>query len=1368
MSTARPLFSPDPPPERRPTPFPEQPAPRRRWPRVLAWIGGVLVALLLIVCVTVAVLLNSARFHDYVIAKVQTVATDKLNARVQLQNYSLHFAPLSLDVYGVVIHGADPYFDPPVLQLQHAELGVGITSFLHKQWYIQSVRVDHPIVQVLIDKDGNSNLPKPKPSNSSNGNTSIFDLGVRHAVLDQGEIYFNGQKNNLFADLLDLNFNAGFRPEGKVYSGTLAYSKGQVLFGSYKPIEHSLLAQFDLSPTTFQLHRVDIHTNAASVHVVATATNFDSPIVDAQYQLDVDGASVAKIINSPSLPSGNIQAAGKAHYQQIPNQPAINSLQLNGDLTSRALLVHTPSLRTSINNLAAHYSLASGDAVLHDFRAAVLGGEITAQGTIKQVGGDHPQNNFTANIHNVSLAQASSLAGTGKQPVNISGVLNANAKASWGKTMNDLLANVDASIRGEAAPRPQPGMTNASLQSAAAQNVPIDSEIHATYAGARQEITLRQSYVHLPQTDITLNGTLSQHSSLAVRMQANDLSQLAAIANAFSTPKPGTDPNHPQQQPFALSGRATFQGNVTGSTSAPHLTGQLNASNLNVNGTAWKVFRTNVDASPSQASLRGADLEPAAGGRITLDATTGLKKWAFTNTSPLQVNLNASQLNVADLAHMAGQNVPISGTLNTQLTLHGTELNPIGNGTLSLTKVVAYNEPISSIQARFNGTGDDAHATLSIQMPAGNVQGNVDVRPRAKTYNAQVTSTGIDLGKIQTLKSKNMDATGVVAIRANGQGSFDNPQLNASVQIPTLVLQKQTVKDVNLNVDMANHVANATLTSAAINSSIQAKARVNLTGDYQTEASFDTQGIPLQPLVAIYSPAQASAISGSTELHATVRGPIKNTRALEAHVTIPYLRVGYNQIQLATAAPLHADYVNGVLNLQHGSIRGTDTDVNFEGSIPLLDRAAAMSLRVNGNVNLQLAQMFDPDVRTSGQLRFNINSHGTTGKDIGGEIDIVDANYASADLPVGLQHGNGVLTLTTDRINIKSFQGTVGGGTVTASGGVAYRPAIQFDLGMAAKGIKLLYPQGMREAIDANIHLAGTTENAILGGTVNLADISFTPAFELTDFASQFSSGVAAPPSAGGIAQNINLNLNLHSTNNVSLVSRTLSVNGSANLQVRGTAANPVILGRVNLTGGDIVINNERFVLSGGTIQFVNPSQTEPVINLGVTSTIQQYDIAMRISGPSDHMNIQYSSDPSLPQADILNLIAFGTTTGAAAGNVKSSDQSATPPTQMAEQVVASQVASQVTSRFAKVAGISQLSISPVLGNQSNGNNAGANITIQQRVTGNLFVTFSTNTASTQNEVIQGQYKISPRVSVSATRDQNGGFAVDGLIKKEW
>jgi len=667
---------------------------------------------------------------------------------------------------------------------------------------------------------------------------------------------------------------------------------------------------------------------------------------------------------------------------------------------------------------------------------------------------------------------------------------------------------------------------------------------------------------------------------------------------------------------------------------------------------------------------------------------------------------------------------------------------------------------VNSLNVEFNGSGDDAHANVSIRLPSGSLQGNVSVNPKQKTYTAQLTSDGIRLNEVQNLKAKNIDATGVVSLHASGQGTFDNPQLNATIEIPSLVIQKQTMDRINLQLNVANHVADATLQSSAVHSSIQAKARVDLTGDYLTDATVDTQGIPLQPLLAEYAPDQADSVIGETEVHATLHGPLKNKNLLEAHITVPYLRLAYsNTIQLAAAAPIHVDYKNNVLDVQRSAIKGTDTNLEFQGSIPVAGDAP-MSLVLEGTVNLQMAQLFDPEARTSGELRFHINSHGN-GPNLGGEIDIVDANYASNGLPAALQHGNGVLTLTSDRINISKFEGTIGGGKVTAQGGVAYRPAIQFDLGLAARGIRMLYPQGMRETLDANVRFAGTTDNANLGGTVNLADLSFTPAFDLTSFIGQFSS-VATPPSRG-FAQNIQLNLGVRSTNNVNLVSRELSVNGSANLQVRGTAADPVILGRVILNNGDVLLNGDRFILNSGTVQFVNPSQTQPVVNLALNTTIQQYNIALQFRGPVDQLQTQYTSDPALPQADIINLLAFGTTTEASAQNSAN-----TTTNQQAQSLIASQVSSQVTSRVSKIAGISQLSINPVLANSTSQGPPGAIISIQQRVTGNLFVTFTSNVASTQGQTIQGQYQFNPRVGVSATRDPNGGFAVDAIIKKSW
>jgi len=379
---------------------------------------------------------------------------------------------------------------------------------------------------------------------------------------------------------------------------------------------------------------------------------------------------------------------------------------------------------------------------------------------------------------------------------------------------------------------------------------------------------------------------------------------------------------------------------------------------------------------------------------------------------------------------------------------------------------------------------------------------------------------------------------------------------------------------------------------------------------------------------------------------------------------------------------------------------------------------------------------------------------------MGGEINIVNASVASSSFPLGLQNGNGVLSVSGNRIDITNFNGTIGGGAVTAHGGVSFKPNLAFDLGVTAANVRMLYPQGMREDLSANLRLTGSYERALLGGSVGILDVSFAPGFDLISMAGQLSSGVSTP-TAPGFSQNLALDIAVQSTDTLNPANKTMAVSGTAALSVRGTAAHPALIGRVNLSGGSMIFHGDRFVLTSGTVQFLNPSQIRPILNLSLTTTIQQYDIDLRFTGPVDQMHSEYTSNPSLPRADIISLLAFGTTTEAQAKN-------ATPANQVAESLIASQVSSQVTSRISKIAGISQLSISPVLTSGTAAGPPGAVITIRQQVTGNLFITFSTNVASVQDQTIQGQYRLSPRVSVSATRDPNGGFALDVLTKKSW
>jgi translocation and assembly module TamB len=1003
-----------------------------------------------------------------------------------------------------------------------------------------------------------------------------------------------------------------------------------------------------------------------------------------------------------------------------------------------------PSFRGEIANIGARYKLASGNLDVRDISARLLGGELTGTMLMRHISGDS-QSQLHASLRGVSLAELKAMMPTPSlKRVTLGGTVSALADANWGKTFDNLVAHTDTSLQASIGP--------AAAATASTKAVPLQGLVHASYSAARKEIALANSYVRTPQTSITLNGIVSNRSSMQVRMQSNDLHELESLSEMFLTPA----------KQLGLYGTASFTGAVRGTTSAPQVTGQLSAANLTVRDSAFRLLRTQLALSPSLASLQNGELEFANRGAVKFNVSAGLRNWSFSNTSPINVALNASDLDIADLGKAAGQQLPATGTLSANVAVHGTELNPIGQGQLTLTNAKVSSESIQSLNVNFQGTGDAVHTKLTLRLPAGTAQGTATYFPKTQGYDAELRATGIRLDKLQTVKARSLQVTGILNINANGRGTFNNPQLSASVQIPKLQIQDQTINAINLQTNVADHLANVAFDAQAVNTILRGRGTVKLTGDYYANATLDTPAIPLQPLIALYVPSQAANITGTTELHGTLRGPLKNKSLVDAHLTIPTLRLNYkNTVQIGAASPIQIDYNKGAIELKRAVIRGTATDLQLQASIPT-DKSQPASLLALGTVDLHLLQLLNPDIASSGQMRFDINSYGATADpNVQGKIEIVNATLATGDMPLGLQNGNGVLVLTKDRLNITQFKGEVGGGTVTARGGIVYKPSMAFDLALAGKGIRLLYPDGVREALDTNLTLTGSTEAALLNGQVKIDQLSFTPDFDLGDFIAQFS-GEATPAPSQGFAQNLQMNVAVQSTTGVNLVSRTLSVQGSANLQVRGTAAQPVILGRVNLSGGDLIFRGNRYVLEGGNLDFVNPAQTQPVVNVAINTTIQQYNVRLRFEGPVDHLHTNYSSDPALPPSDIINLLAFGKTTES------STAEAAQPGNFGAQSLIASGVSSQVTSRVEKIAGISQLSIDPVLGSRGGQQNPSARVTIQQRVTSNLFVTFATDVTSTQRQAIQLQYQVSPRLSISGTRNQNGGFGFDTRIKKSW
>jgi translocation and assembly module TamB len=514
------------------------------------------------------------------------------------------------------------------------------------------------------------------------------------------------------------------------------------------------------------------------------------------------------------------------------------------------------------------------------------------------------------------------------------------------------------------------------------------------------------------------------------------------------------------------------------------------------------------------------------------------------------------------------------------------------------------------------------------------------------------------------------------------------------------------------------------------------------------------RNIQLAALLAAFLPQIPSEVRGQAELHGTLHGPLKLRDQLEAEVDIPTLSLTYRSLQIGNASPIRAVYRGGVISLERCELKGTGTDLQVQAAVPL-EHAQNLQASATGNVDLHFVQMLYPDWDSSGQVRLDVNAEGTfTHPDVNGTVHLIGAAFQAPDTPLGAQNVNAALAIKNGRVDIQSFTGETGGGTLSAQGFATYQPAIQFNVALTARKVRLRYPVGTRAILDGNLVLTGSGDSALLSGRVLVDRLSLTKEFDLSTFADQFT-GISSPSVGSKFAQNVKLNVSLTSASEMALASSKLSVQGSANLMVRGTAAEPVILGRSDITGGEIFFNGNRYKVESGVIQFVNPVRTEPVVNILVTTTVNQFNLSMNFTGPIDRLRTTYTSDPPLALIDIINFLATGQTTEAA------STGSTSP-----ESVIAGQLTSQFSSRVEKLAGITSLTIDPQVGGAQG--NGGGRLAVQQRVTKNLFFTFSTDVTTSTGQIVQIEYQVSQRFAVSTIRDQNGGYTVQIKVHKRF
>ncbi len=908
--------------------------------------------------------------------------------------------------------------------------------------------------------------------------------------------------------------------------------------------------------------------------------------------------------------------------------------------------------------------------------------------------------------------------------------------------------------------------------------VPTTGTIDGTYFQRNGGVDLRTLEVSLPASQVEAHGQLGAYpltspSAISVDFHTHDLGEFDRVLRDLGLQREGN--SGASALPVSLGGQAEFHGTWSGSLADPHFAGTLKATNLAVevppmsnraSQTPQSVHWDAVDATGTYSATRIT----VAHGQLSKGPTSisvqgslaamgpppkGVGIPNFDSDSLLQMRLSAIQVGVDELQPLIGRSLPVTGQINAQIQADGPIHALEGSGWVELDKGVVYGEPIARIRGQGKIAGQVLQlSSITVNDQAGNVSASGSYDFKSRRFLIDSTAVGIDVSQIQRVRNAGLSVTGKLGFWLKGSGTPDDPRLEGHGTLTGVSIGDEPFGSVEIAAHTANRIATYDLSTRFESASLSAHGQTALSGDYATQAKLEFSQFNIGALLKM---ANVQGLTGESALAGTVNveGPLEHLDQFRGDARLQELAVTIEGVHLHSDGPVHATMANSRIALDPLHVTGEETDLRAQGSLTLTGKRQ-LDFASSGSINLKLAETLDPDLTASGTTTFQVEAHGNLANpNLAGRIDFQNASLALEDLPNSLSQLQGTLVFNQNRLEVKSLTARTGGGLLSVSGYLAYQHGIFADLSVTGKDVRIRYPQGVSSLADATFKLQGTQNSLLLSGNVLITRFTISQDMDIAAFASQASKVQAiVPPDAP--SNHVRLDVHVVSSPQLNFQNAYAKLAGDVDLHLRGTLASPSLLGRISIIEGSATIAGTRYELQRGEINFTNPVRIEPSIDLNATARVQDYDITLGLHGSPDKMSVTYRSDPPLPEADVVALLALGRTQDQERIYTQQQEQVTSNPT--TDALLGGALNATVSSRVQKLFGAGAVKVDPnylgVLGNST------TRITVQEQLGRNVTFTYATDVDTTAQQLLQAEIAINRHVSLLVTRDESDVFSV--------
>jgi translocation and assembly module TamB len=1258
----------------------------------------------------------------------------RTGARVELGGFRLHAFRLQAELDDLTLHGLEPAGAKPLFHADRIDVGVTILSLFAKEFKVDELIAEHPELVVHFAKNGTSNIPKPKIAASNHPwQETLFNLKIGRLELRDGGAEINDQRVPIDMRGQNLAFILQYAAPAagdQAYLGNLKWDQVNVAMAKDLPFQFSLAAKFTLHPDAFELNDLVWKLPHSQLNLRAELPTFSKTDWIVHYRGRLALTDIRTIFRSPFTPdvtadfSGDARDnagdwSGKGHFD-------------GHDVKMPYLWFHDANMETWGDFQISREKLVVENLAIRALEGALDGRLELDLKTLAFRTKTH--------FHHASLAEALDAVANDSFPVKAlhwDGAIDVDSENTWVSNFKHFRTKGES--RWSPPATQVPGI------------IPVAAHVVFDYSEDTQIFAITQSEITTPNTQIDFDGNLAaKDSTLEVSLKARDLTDWDDLINVI---------RGKQAVPVRTAGDLAFRGRILGPLNGPTFSGHIHVLDAHYDRYAWDEIDGILDYSPDDFQLSKATVK-RGGATVNLDVALNLDHdWGFGPGNSWTAEAHTRHAPSQDVQSIFGVNYPVTAVIGGDFHGSGTSDAPVLDANVTLDDILAKGFRFDHMAGRLHLAHDEISVSeAQLTRDTGTVSGDVLYRPQEKTTQFHLSGSGIALEKIKEIQNSSLALAGSIDFDVRGSGPVRSPSGQGDFRLLNLKIGNDDQGDFRGRLTSDGQSVRLAINSERSNGQLRGQVALGLSGDQAISGRLTVSKFDLDPLLTNGLHLKNLTTHSIVDGEFTLGGFLRKPDTIEMNADISHITFGYLFIALENAGPVQFAYRHNEVRIAQARFHGPNTDFQVNGSARF-DRDRPIHLNLVGEVNLGLVKGILPDLNAQGKADVNVDAEGTMSKPrITGHATVRDASANYSDFPVGLSHLNGDLVFDRSRLILEDVKAESGGGELTLGGSVTYgeEGPIRYQITVSTPQVRIRYPVGLSWLMGGTLELTGTSDRAILSGNLELKRLLFAEGSDVTSFFSA-AGGSAGASSSSPFMRNLTFDIAAHSSPGARIEWTSAQVEIDADLHLRGTWDRPIILGHIHLLGGQMSFRGNTFTLTRGDINFANPFQLDPELNIEATSTISQYAVTINFSGRASKLSLSYRSDPPLPDSDIVALLALGTTGQESA--LRSAGAGGT--NYGATALLSEAISTGLGGRIERLFGISHFRVDPFLAGTATESNASARVTIEQQVTPDLTITYSSNAASDQQQLIQVEYHIRRDVSLVFLRDVNGTYGLD-------